>query len=215
MKRATGKPTRDYERERDVILGVRAMATERGVSPALAEQLLRLLIRSSLTTQEQAERGRARHRQRAARAGHRRRRQDGQLVRELPGLAGLRGRGRRHRHGARGRAPRGGLAQHRPQARLHRAGHAARGDRCDPARPGAAPPDRGDLRCRLAEVAAARGAHGAEVPRLQGHLRAPDVRAGHRAAVRPPRGVRRPGACRGAGGRARAVRARPWSSRWS
>ena len=54
VKRATGKPTRDYERERDVILGVRAMATERGVSPALAEQLLRLLIRSSLTTQEQA-----------------------------------------------------------------------------------------------------------------------------------------------------------------
>jgi chorismate mutase / prephenate dehydrogenase len=54
VKRATGKPTRDYERERDVILGVRAMATERGVSPALAEQMLRLLIRSSLTTQEQA-----------------------------------------------------------------------------------------------------------------------------------------------------------------
>jgi chorismate mutase / prephenate dehydrogenase len=53
VKRATGKPTRDYERERDVILGVRAMATERGVSGDLAEQLLRLLIRSSLTTQEQ------------------------------------------------------------------------------------------------------------------------------------------------------------------
>jgi chorismate mutase / prephenate dehydrogenase len=54
VKRATGKPTRDYEREREVILGVRAMASERGVSPALAEELLRLLIRSSLTTQEQA-----------------------------------------------------------------------------------------------------------------------------------------------------------------
>src|SRR6266480_3053821 len=54
VKRATGKPTRDYEREREVILGVRAAATERGVSPALAEELLRLLIRSSLTTQEQA-----------------------------------------------------------------------------------------------------------------------------------------------------------------
>lgn len=54
VKRATGKPTRDYERERDVLLGVRAMASERGVSPAVAEQLLRLLIRSSLTTQEQA-----------------------------------------------------------------------------------------------------------------------------------------------------------------
>jgi chorismate mutase/prephenate dehydrogenase len=54
VKRATGYPTRDFERERDVILGVRTMATELGVSPALAEDLLRLLIRSSLTTQEQA-----------------------------------------------------------------------------------------------------------------------------------------------------------------
>jgi chorismate mutase/prephenate dehydrogenase len=54
VKRDTGKPTRDYEREREVIMGVRAMAAERGVSAELAEQLLRLLIRSSLTTQEQA-----------------------------------------------------------------------------------------------------------------------------------------------------------------
>ncbi|HYX74181.1 MAG TPA: prephenate dehydrogenase/arogenate dehydrogenase family protein [Steroidobacteraceae bacterium] len=53
-KRATGKPTRDYEREREVIMSVRAMAADRGVSPELAERLLRLLIRSSLTTQEQA-----------------------------------------------------------------------------------------------------------------------------------------------------------------
>jgi chorismate mutase / prephenate dehydrogenase len=54
VKRSTGYPTRDYEREREVILGVRATASELGVSPALAEELLRLLIRSSLTTQEQA-----------------------------------------------------------------------------------------------------------------------------------------------------------------
>src|ERR1700761_6174483 len=54
VKRATGYPTRDYEREREVILGVRTMATELGVSPALAESLIRLLIRSSLTTQERA-----------------------------------------------------------------------------------------------------------------------------------------------------------------
>jgi chorismate mutase/prephenate dehydrogenase len=54
VKRATGYPTRDFEREREVILGVRTMATELGVSPALAEDLVRLLIRSSLTTQEQA-----------------------------------------------------------------------------------------------------------------------------------------------------------------
>ncbi|HEY3785533.1 MAG TPA: prephenate dehydrogenase/arogenate dehydrogenase family protein [Steroidobacteraceae bacterium] len=54
VKRATGFPTRDYEREREVILGVRKAAEELGVSPVLAEDLLRLLIRSSLTTQEQA-----------------------------------------------------------------------------------------------------------------------------------------------------------------
>ena len=54
VKRATGYPTRDYEREREVILGVRTMATEMGVSASLAEDLLRLLIRSSLTTQEKA-----------------------------------------------------------------------------------------------------------------------------------------------------------------
>jgi chorismate mutase / prephenate dehydrogenase len=54
VKRATGYPTRDYEREREVIVGIRGTASELGVSPALAEELLRLLIRSSLTTQEQA-----------------------------------------------------------------------------------------------------------------------------------------------------------------
>src|SRR6202022_3691524 len=54
VKRATGYPTRDFEREREVILGVRTIATELGVSPALAEDLIRLLIRSSLTTQERA-----------------------------------------------------------------------------------------------------------------------------------------------------------------
>jgi len=54
VKRATGRPTRDYEREREVIMDVRGVAAERGVAPALAEQLLRLLIRSSLATQEQA-----------------------------------------------------------------------------------------------------------------------------------------------------------------
>ena len=53
-KRATGRPTRDYGREKEVILGVRSAAAELGVSPALAEELLRLLIRSSLTTQEHA-----------------------------------------------------------------------------------------------------------------------------------------------------------------
>ena len=53
-KRAMGKSTRDYEREREVILGVRAQAEQLGLPGDLAERVLRLLIRSSLTTQEQA-----------------------------------------------------------------------------------------------------------------------------------------------------------------
>jgi chorismate mutase / prephenate dehydrogenase len=52
-KRATGYPTRDYQREREVILGVRNRAEKLGVSGDLAEQIMRQLIRSSLTTQEQ------------------------------------------------------------------------------------------------------------------------------------------------------------------
>ena len=52
-KRATGHPTRDYKREREVILGVRRRAESLGVPGDLAEQVMRLLIRSSLTTQEQ------------------------------------------------------------------------------------------------------------------------------------------------------------------
>jgi chorismate mutase/prephenate dehydrogenase len=54
VKRASGYPTRDPKRESEVILGARAMALELQVSPALAEELLRLLIRESLATQEQA-----------------------------------------------------------------------------------------------------------------------------------------------------------------
>ena len=54
VKRDTGYPTRDYQREREVIMDARTAADELGVSPMLAEALLRLLIRSSLTTQEQA-----------------------------------------------------------------------------------------------------------------------------------------------------------------
>jgi len=54
VKRETGRPTRDYQREREVILDARNAATGLGLPPALAEALMRLLIRSSLTTQEQA-----------------------------------------------------------------------------------------------------------------------------------------------------------------
>ncbi len=53
-KRATGHATRDYNRERDVLLAAREAGKQYGVSPQVAESILRLLIRSSLTTQEQA-----------------------------------------------------------------------------------------------------------------------------------------------------------------
>jgi len=54
VKRATGRPTRDFARERDVILRARNTAAGLGVSADLAETLLRQLIQSSLATQEQA-----------------------------------------------------------------------------------------------------------------------------------------------------------------
>src|SRR5262245_6864411 len=54
-KRAAGLPTRDFEREREVLTNARDAAARLGLSPALADKLLRLLIRSSLATQEQAQ----------------------------------------------------------------------------------------------------------------------------------------------------------------
>ena len=54
VKRATGRPTRDFGREREVILRGRNTARRLGVSPDLAESMLRQLIQSSLATQEQA-----------------------------------------------------------------------------------------------------------------------------------------------------------------
>ena len=54
VKRSTGYPTRDYRREREVIVGARADAAALGVPPDTAEAIMQLLIRSSLTTQERA-----------------------------------------------------------------------------------------------------------------------------------------------------------------
>src|SRR5579863_4953551 len=54
VKRATGRATRDFAREREVILRGRTTAKTLGISPALAESILRQLIDSSLATQEQA-----------------------------------------------------------------------------------------------------------------------------------------------------------------
>jgi chorismate mutase/prephenate dehydrogenase len=53
VKRTIGKPTRDFGREREVIVRARNTAERLNVSPDLAESLLRQLIQSSLTTQEQ------------------------------------------------------------------------------------------------------------------------------------------------------------------
>src|SRR6202163_3706389 len=54
VKRATGRPSRGFGRGREVILRGRNTASRLGVSPDLAESLLRQLIQSSLATQEQA-----------------------------------------------------------------------------------------------------------------------------------------------------------------
>ncbi len=47
-------PTRDYEREREVLKGARERATELGLEPELAADIMELLIRSSLTHQERS-----------------------------------------------------------------------------------------------------------------------------------------------------------------
>ncbi|HKE44780.1 MAG TPA: prephenate dehydrogenase/arogenate dehydrogenase family protein [Steroidobacteraceae bacterium] len=54
IKRERNLPTRDFSREREVILRGREEASRLGVSPELAEALLRPLIHASLATQEQA-----------------------------------------------------------------------------------------------------------------------------------------------------------------
>jgi chorismate mutase/prephenate dehydrogenase len=52
-KIAHGVPTRDYERERDVLKGAREQAESIGLEPDLAEAMMQILIRSSLTRQEE------------------------------------------------------------------------------------------------------------------------------------------------------------------
>lgn len=54
VKRSTGQSTRDFRREREVLLKARSDAEALGVAPSLAESILQSLIRGSLTTQEQA-----------------------------------------------------------------------------------------------------------------------------------------------------------------
>lgn len=52
VKGAAGLSTRDFRRERDVLMQGRAHAVELGLPPNVAEELLQVLIRSSLVTQE-------------------------------------------------------------------------------------------------------------------------------------------------------------------
>ncbi len=54
VKRDSGAATRDFTREKQVLDAARASADELGIPPALAERLIELLIRSSLTRQERA-----------------------------------------------------------------------------------------------------------------------------------------------------------------
>jgi chorismate mutase/prephenate dehydrogenase len=52
VKRSTGLPLRDFKREREVFQNARSKAQQVDVSPDVAESLMRLLIRYSLTQQE-------------------------------------------------------------------------------------------------------------------------------------------------------------------
>ncbi|MGE3532846.1 MAG: prephenate dehydrogenase/arogenate dehydrogenase family protein [Steroidobacteraceae bacterium] len=52
VKREAGLPTRDFRREREVLLRARENAAKQGISGDLGEAVMRLLIRGSLTTQE-------------------------------------------------------------------------------------------------------------------------------------------------------------------
>jgi chorismate mutase/prephenate dehydrogenase len=54
VKRATGQSTRDFGREREVLLKARRDAEALGVPASVGEEILQVLIRSSLTTQERA-----------------------------------------------------------------------------------------------------------------------------------------------------------------
>lgn len=54
LKRAAGRPIRDFAREKQVVEEARRAALELGLNPQIAESLMALLIRSSLANQEQA-----------------------------------------------------------------------------------------------------------------------------------------------------------------
>lgn len=51
-KLSSGRPTRDYEREKTVLSSARKQAAAEGIDPGLVEEIMTALIRSSLTSQE-------------------------------------------------------------------------------------------------------------------------------------------------------------------
>lgn len=51
-KQSTGRATRDFEREKDVLEMARQQAESESIDPNVAEDVMRILIRSSLTSQE-------------------------------------------------------------------------------------------------------------------------------------------------------------------
>ena len=155
-KRATGQATRDYNREREVLLAAREAGRQYGVSPAARREHPAAADPLFANYPGAGQRRGAGRGQRPHRAGDRRRRQDGALVRRVHGVAGVcrrdRGSGRR----AAGIRPPGRLARIAVEPGLHRDRHAARGHRQDPAGAGDAPPQGRDLRRRFAQVTAAR-----------------------------------------------------------
>ena len=206
VKRSAGQPTRDFRREREVLLQARRDAEALGVSPALAESLLQSLIRGSLTTQEQARVACAGPGLGTQRAGHRRQRQDGSLGSGFSRGAGLRGHGGRSvGRGGRVRLRRR-LEDDRPASRLHRRGHADPDRERSAGGTGRAAAARHRVRHRFAEDAAALGTRAAPCRRVSRDVGAPDVRSGHRAAVGPARDLHRPRRRGGARGSARPVR---------
>ncbi len=54
LKRSSSQATRDYAREKQVLDGARQNARELGVAPEIAADVMRLLIKTSLTRQERA-----------------------------------------------------------------------------------------------------------------------------------------------------------------
>ena len=113
-------PTRDYEREREVLKGAHEQARALGLEPGLAEEIMGLLIRSSLMHQEQTRVAAQTSGAGQARADHRRRGEDGLVVRAVPELAGIRGRGRRSERRAVAVPAQRGLARQRARSGFDR-----------------------------------------------------------------------------------------------